>query len=545
MKNVLKSLSILSLIAFSAILSSCGNDSTHGDHITENLTLIKCEDNYRTMYQIFPYSFSDSNGDGIGDIKGIIDKLDYISNLGYNGLWLTPVHKSDSYHKYDVDDYKTIDPKFGSLEDYDNLVTKCHEKGMTILLDLVLNHTSDSNEWFTKCIYDHLRNKTTDQYYNYYNVIKLAAGSPVPVGYTQSGELAYESRFWSGMPDLNLQNVLDEPNGYLANDIKSILEFWLIDHNVDGFRLDAVTSYFTNDTERNKQFLTWLNNETKKIKPSAYIVGEGSWNSPNENKIYYSSGCDGFFMFEDALSDGYICQSVSRKDATYYSYAINKNLEEVSGTSGIPAVFVANHDTGRLVGSVSGKKDSSRVKLAQGVLEMMNGCTYNYYGDEIGMAVSPQANGATTIKDEDKRQPMNWGDSYTCKPVAGSTICDDIDKYPFPTVKAQLNDSNSIVNYVKKANLVRNSFMEITHGTAEKIYSNNDDSFCVVKREYKNSSVLVLINASNLNYQNYSLASSSYKNVLASLCAAEGSYVGYLSNSDEVVVPPMGIAIVK
>ena len=95
----------------------------------EPIAIDKTTDNYRTYYQIFPYSFADSNGDGVGDIQGIIDKLDYIDQLNFDGLWLTPIHKSETYHKYDVDDYKSIDPKFGTLEDYDELVSKCHEKG--------------------------------------------------------------------------------------------------------------------------------------------------------------------------------------------------------------------------------------------------------------------------------------------------------------------------------------------------------------------------------------------------------------------------------
>ena len=120
------------------------------------------DDDYRTTYEIFVYSFCDSNGDGIGDLNGIREKLDYISDMGFDQLWLTPVHPSDTYHKYDVDDYCAIDPSFGTMEDYEALLQECHARGMRVLLDLVLNHTSDTHPWF-RAATDYLRTLPPDQ----------------------------------------------------------------------------------------------------------------------------------------------------------------------------------------------------------------------------------------------------------------------------------------------------------------------------------------------------------------------------------------------
>ena len=119
-------------------LPGCRTDRSTGGDAGDNLT----------TYEIFVYSFCDSNGDGIGDLNGVRSKLDYIQGLGFNAIWLTPVHPSSTYHKYDVDDYCAIDPSFGSMKDYEALLKECHRRGMRVYLDLVLNHTSEDHEWF-------------------------------------------------------------------------------------------------------------------------------------------------------------------------------------------------------------------------------------------------------------------------------------------------------------------------------------------------------------------------------------------------------------
>ena len=525
-KKILSLLSIFFIL--NGALFSCDSSSIDYDEIEEK----EINDNYRSIYQIMPYSYSDSNGDGIGDIQGIIDKVDYIKSLNYTGIWLTPVHPSETYHKYDVDDYYNIDSTFGTLEDYDNLVCKLHVNNMTMLLDLVVNHSSDSNPWFYKCLNAHRNKQTTNQYYNYYNVRELNSGESVPAGYTKNGTLIYESRFWSGMPDLNLQNVLDEPDGYLATELKNIFKFWLCDHEVDGFRLDAVTSYFTGDQDRNKQFLTWLNDECKKIKPDCYIVGEGSWDSPQENARYQESGVDSFFMFSNQSAKGYVSQ-ITMGDGSFYPYALKKNKEIANG--GIEAPFVSNHDTGHMIGCVKGRSDVNNIKFAHGVLALLNGTTFTYYGDEMGLAVPSGTNG----QDEDKRLPIDFGDEYTCEPVSNHSDYTYDDIYPYGSVKDQLKNKNSLVNYVKKANLLRKQFLEIARGEFSEVYTSQDETFSVVSKTYNNHTIYILLNASISKSFDYDFSELGNVKPLQELCCKGSCKL----KNNVITVPFKGIAI--
>lgn len=522
-------------------LSSCNSSSLK----VNERPIQYIDDQYGAYYQIFPYSYADSNGDGIGDLRGIIDKFDYIKSLNYTGLWLTPVHSSPSYHKYDVVDYKSIDSSFGTLNDYDELVNKCHDNHMTIILDLVFNHSSDENRWFQKCYAAHLRNQVNDQYYNYYNFKHLSTNEATPTGYTRlSATLAYESRFNSDMPDLNLGEVLAHPDGYLAKDLKEILSFWLIDHDIDGFRLDAVTSYFTGDIDKNVSFLTWLNKECRALKKDCFIVAEGSWGNNNENKRYSESGINGCFQFDDSRADGYIAQTIAQQDSTYLAYTINKNAECVP-TDNINAIampFITNHDLGRTVGYVSGRNQPQKVKFANGILQLLNGTTFAYYGDEIGMAVVSQT--GDNAKDEDKRQPMNWGDSYTCKPVRGSSKASDKEKYPFGSLKKQINDKSSIVNYIKKANLLRLQNPEIARGKTNSIFANSDDTFAVVSKTYKNEKIYICLNCSAKKSFEYDYSSLNVTDILGVLEATTSVKKGQKSDQS-IIVPPYGIVILR
>ena len=202
------------------------------------------DDKYRNWYEIFVHSFYDTDNDGIGDLNGVTEKLDYIKEMGFNGIWLMPIHPSPTYHKYDVKDYYAIDPQYGTLEDFDNLITEAHNRGIRVIIDLVVNHSSSDHPYFMEaCDYIRENGEPGGEYGDYYKFLK---------NYNQTGysnvsgtNYYYESRFWSGMPDLNL----DSEN--VRAEIVDIMEYWLTDHNVDGFRLDAVTSYYTGDVAKN------------------------------------------------------------------------------------------------------------------------------------------------------------------------------------------------------------------------------------------------------------------------------------------------------
>lgn len=221
---------LLALILISCALFSCackGADS--GQELTENIP----NDNVRNWYEIFIYSFADSDGDRIGDFKGATEKLDYVRDLGFTGIWLMPIMPSPSYHKYDVSDYYDIDPQYGTLDDFKAFLARAHELDIKVTIDLVVNHTSNLHPWFQSS-----KTGADSPYRDYYNW-QDKGGS----GYEKIGDSYYECRFVSTMPDLNLDSDA------VRSEISNIMKFWL-EMGVDGFRLDAVTSYYTGDNAK-------------------------------------------------------------------------------------------------------------------------------------------------------------------------------------------------------------------------------------------------------------------------------------------------------
>lgn len=478
-KRLTISVALLLLLALMvSLFAACGGEKT--------LEFEPTTDNYRTYYQIFPYSFADSDGDGIGDIQGIIAKLDYIADMNFDGIWLTPVHQSGSYHKYDVEDYKSIDRQFGTMQDYDKLVEECHKRGMTVLLDLVINHTSSNHPWFESACAARRNGAKGDKYYNYYNFSDVKADDKWYYVGDGMYRWYYEGQFWSGMPDLNLQAVLDNPDGDLAQDLKEVMRFWLIDHNVDGFRLDATGEYFTGNVISNVEFLSWLNDTAKSIKPDCYIVGEGVWNATVYS--YYESGIDSFFLFNHNGNGGSLATIARGRTGSFDWYMGIEQTNQKNCNGGIPAMFVSNHDIGRAYAALGSRVQNA--KLAYGVMSMCMGTTYWYYGDEVGMS------SGTGKPDENIRQPMPWGDSYQCRAVSGTTLA-EADKYPLGDVKKNLKDSDSLLNYIKRANALRRAFPEIARSYAVEVF-NDGDSLGMIKKGEGDSEIYIAMNLSPL-----------------------------------------------
>ncbi len=502
------------------LLTSCNNKNYVK---VEEREIQYLNDNYRNYYQIFPISYADSNGDGNGDLKGIIDKFDYIKGLNVTGLWLTPVHPSPTYHKYDVKDYKAIDSTFGTLEDYDALVTKCHDNHMSIILDLVLNHTSSEHPWFTECMEAHVNGKTTNKYYNYYNVLNKSA-----TGYARykNTNYYYEARFWDGMPDLNLGSVLDGSNTSLINDLKDIMKFWLVDHKIDGFRLDACTSFFTGDYDKNYEFLNWVKAKAEEIKKDTYIIGEVLEGISSYTNYFKKTNVDSYFCFEDTGSySNNIYQSILSESVFKVNSYINKDIKAANGH--VPAPLLANHDIGR-----SYKPDKLRNKLLHGLLSIDNGATFEYYGEEVGMARIGQ-------RDEDIRQPFPWGDSYTCKPVPNSAEEDEENKkYPLGTMADQDKKDDSLLNYFRNAYKVRLENPELARGSSEVYYENEDGYVGILKREYKGSVVYVAMNLSEKETDSIDVSSLGVK-VVGDMSADESPYY----DGNKIVMPPYSMII--
>lgn len=484
---------MLTLSLVCGLVAGCGSGNTVKNKVPttalEAMEMINTgeeniiEDNYRNVYEIFPYSYCDSNGDGIGDLQGIISKLDYIKELGMNSIWLTPVHESTTYHKYDVVDYYSIEDEFGTMKDYEELLSEAHDRDMTVIMDLVLNHTSSSHEWFIQAT-DYIKSLEPGEepsveecpYIEYYVFTKEYKS-----GYTQVAgtEWYYESQFWSEMPDLNLESEA------VRNEIKDIVKFWL-DKGVDGFRLDAVIYYYMGDEESNIEFLTWLNEVVKEEKADAYIVGE-AWTNSVYYANYYTSGVDSFFNFDFATKSGTIVKTLQSGSAVGFGNQIvykNEMFAE-NNANYIDAAFTSNHDNARVAGSLPG--DVNKLKMAQAMAMMMGGSYYLYYGDEVGMKGSGD--------DENKRAPMQWSDDASaegmCKSVATETI-----KMTNGSVESQTDDGDSLLNYIKQATKLRNIYPAIARGTNEVVEECSNDDVLVLKKNYEGSELLIVMNIS-------------------------------------------------
>ncbi len=460
------------LLAVLLVISGCSSD---GGTTQPKLNIV--DDNVRNWYEVFVYSFYDTNNDGVGDLNGVTAKLDYIQEMGFNGIWLMPIHPSPTYHKYDVNDYYAIDPEYGTLEDFDRLVTEAHKRGIKVIIDLVLNHSSSDNPWFQQaCAYIRENGQPGGPYGEYYNFHKGTQGGDSPISGT---EYYYESQFWSGMPDLNLNSAA------VREEMKDIMSYWLVDHKVDGFRLDAVTSYYTGDVDRNVEFLSWVNTEAKALKPDCYIVGEAWVLSDNQIARYYESGVDSFFLFTGATATGSISTAVKQQNGM----AVGKLMESLQETypNGTLAPFLGNHDTMRPGSFLPGRN----LKLAAGVMSMMNGNVFVYYGEEIGM-ISKGGNNS----DPAKRIAMKWSDKSVyegwCYVAPEGTPIDET-SYIHPGVETQQADENSILNYYKQAMFLRNCYPAIARGQVENIPQDNS-CVCVVRKTWQEESVVIVMN---------------------------------------------------
>ncbi|MCR4741133.1 MAG: alpha-amylase, partial [Lachnospiraceae bacterium] len=354
-------------------------------------------------------------------------------DLEVNELWLMPVFPSPSYHKYDTTDYMSIDPEYGTLKDFKKLLKVCHKRDIKVIIDLALNHTSIEHPWFT-------------EHPEYYNISedKKDGYAKLP-GENETGY--YEARFYSGMPDLNLDSE------EVRKEIEKITDHWL-SMGVDGFRLDAVSYYYSDDTAKNVEFLKWFTDMVRDQKEDVYLVGE-CYTSQDTYSKYYASGIDSLFDFAFSGPDGVIASAV-KGNRSMAAYAEGMESEEKLYAGYYPgfinAPFYTNHDMGRSAGYYA-YDDGTKTKFSGALNLLMTGNAFIYYGEEIGMKGSG--------KDENKRAPMQWGeDEYMCKGPAGMEKVE----MKFEPVNVQEKDPSSILNYYKKAIALRNRYPVIPHG---------------------------------------------------------------------------------
>ncbi len=341
-------------------------------------------------YSVFVRSFADSNADGIGDLKGLIGKLDYFSELGIEGIWLLPISPSPSYHKYDITNYENIDPEYGTLYDFNNLILKAHQKGIKIIIDLVLNHTSDHHHYFKASL------KSKQNPYRNWYVWKNA--NEIPLGETLLWHLPdkgpkdelYYGLFWKGMPDLNYDNLL------VRKAAKDIATFWL-NLGVDGFRLDAAMHIFPPGREdENYKWWQEFRSHVCKINANALVIGEIT-DSCGYIAPFLYEGLTSAFNFElseliikAVLNGSHDCLADWLKGVR----DIYKNIDPTS----TDAIFLSNHDQERVASRLG--DDRRKIKLAAAILLTLPGIPFLYYGEELGMLGQKP--------DENLREPFLW-----------------------------------------------------------------------------------------------------------------------------------------
>ena len=438
-------------------LAGCGTTPTPpgGDDFVVDPT----EGNERVFYQIFVGSFSDSDGDGVGDLRGIIDRLDYLNDgniisgesLGVQGIWLSPIFKSPSYHKYDADDYYTVDPKFGTQEDLKELLELCHERNVKVILDLAINHTAKTNPWFIRFAAAHANQKPEDEYYDFYSwCLKDERKNGVtwlPIPGCGADEW-YECNFSSDMPELNFDNEA------VRQEALNIAKYYL-DLGVDGFRFDAVKYIYYGETSQCVEFWQWYMDELKKLKPDIYCVGE-CWSGEGEVLAYYPAlNC---FNFAAAQAEGMIATAAKGGDVNTFVNYVCSYQEKVKGANGegMPVFFLSNHDMDRSAGYLM--LANHFAQMGANLYLLAPGSPIIYYGEEIGMKGT--RGGANT--DANRRLAMLWGDEDTVRDPVGATY--DPSKQTNGTVVSQIEDENSLLNHYKTLISLRVRYPQIGRG---------------------------------------------------------------------------------
>lgn len=416
------------------------------------------QDQYRVFYQIFVGSFSDSDGDGIGDLRGIINRMDYLNDgdvnsgesLGVQGLWLSPIFESPSYHKYDVQDYYAIDGRFGSIEDFLELLELCHSRNVQVILDLVLNHSSSRNRWFNDFCSAHRRGDTENEYYNFFSWC-TAEERKGGIAYRSipgcEGEY-YECNFSSDMPELNYDN------DSVRQRMLSIAKYWL-DLGVDGFRFDAVKYIYYGETSRCVDFWNWYMQQLREYKPDIYCVGE-CWSGEPEILQYYSAmNC---FNFGASQAEGPIAMAAKGGDINRYVSYVCSFQEKVHAANpqGMSIPFLSNHDMDRSSGYLM--LANGFPQLGASLYLLSGGSPFIYYGEEIGM----KGTRGSANTDANRRLAMLWGDGDSVKDPIGTTYA--FSKQTNGTVASQSAQESSLLRHYQKLISLRIQYPQIPRG---------------------------------------------------------------------------------
>lgn len=493
-----------------------------------------------TVYQIYPRSFNDSNGDGIGDIKGIIEKLDYISELGVDIVWLSPIYKSpNDDNGYDISDYYGIMDEFGTMEDFEELIAEAGRRGIRILMDLVVNHTSDEHAWFVEA-----RKSKDNPYRDYYiwsdpvdghepnNLTSIFSGSAWQLDDT-TGQY-YLHIFSRKQPDLNWENER------MRKEIYDMMNFW-IDKGIGGFRMDVIEmlgkkpfEMITDNGPMEHEYLKEMNRNTFG-KHDLLTVGECFGTDPETAKLYSlpeRNELSMTFQFEHITMKGDKWHPVPYKltDLKRVFKKWQLSMRDSWGT-----LVWCNHDQPRAV-SAYGDDGIYRVesaKMLATLLHGMRGTPYIYQGEEIGMtnirldsideyddietknmyaeriangeSVSAIMESIYTSGRDNARTPMQWNSGKNAGFTDGTPWLKVNDNYRYINAETCLKDRGSIFHHYKKLVELRKQSETIVYGGFNMLYEEDEQIFAY-ERTGDNEKILVVCNySSNPAYFEYEM----------------------------------------
>ena len=495
-----------------------------------------------TVYQIYPKSFKDSNGDGIGDLKGIIEKLDYLKELGVDYIWLTPFYKSPQKDNgYDISDYYNIDEIFGTMEDFENLVKEAKDRNINIMLDMVFNHTSTEHNWFKNAI------NGDEKYKNFY-IFKKGKGEKPPTNWiSKFGGSAWEyvekfDEYYLHLFDVT-QGDLNWDNEEVRQEIFKVANFWL-EKGVKGFRLDVINliskpetfeddnigdgrRFYTDGVNIHK-YLKELNKNTFGKYDDIVTVGEMSstsidncikYSNPNEKEL---SMVFNFHHLKVDYKDG------DKWTLMDFDFMMLKKIfedwqEGMQQGNGWSATFMCNHDQPRALSRFGNDKEYHKesAKMLATTIHMLRGTPYIYQGEEIGMTnpyfdsidkyrdvesinyyniLKEQGVNEETILNilksksrDNSRTPIQWNDEQNAGFTTGIPWIPIADNYKQINAKNSLSDENSIFYHYKKLISLRKQYDIISDGTFKMILKDNNKIFAYI-REHKNQKLLVINN---------------------------------------------------
>jgi alpha-amylase len=455
--------------------------------------------NNTVFYEVFVRSFADSTSgplanDGIGDLQGLIEKLDYLNDgdpsttddLGVTGLWLMPIMQSPSYHGYDVTDYYTVNKDYGTNEDFKRLVSEAHKRGIKIIIDLILNHTSTQHPWFIEA-----RDNPESERRSWYIWSADNPGYLGPWGeevwhYSPTGY--YYGVYSSGMPDLNLENP------QVTTEMENVALFWLDDLSVDGFRLDGARHLIERgpiqvDTQATHEWWKTFRTVYKASNPKAMTVGE-IW-SRGTDVVKYVQGDELDLAFDFDLASA-IVSGVEFQDANRIQKALTSSYDLYGSL--LSATFLTNHDMNRVMSQL--EMDTNKAKLAASVLLTAPGVPFVYYGEEIGM---------TGVKpDKLIRTPMQWTAQEYAGFTAGIPWESVNEEYTGKNVAVQSENPTSLLSCYRELIRLRATHPVLQVGDYRSVGSNNNAILAFLRSEGDNN-MLVIINLGEAATSDYNL----------------------------------------